>query len=123
MLKRIFKFILLAPPALVLVVLAVANRQPVVLSLDPFVPEAPAFAIELPLFWLLFAALFLGILLGGLGAWFKQHKWRQQARDKRREADRLRAEADRLKTVVQQTNGMQASGGPALPSPDSRHAA
>ncbi|AXS42370.1 LapA family protein [Breoghania sp. L-A4] len=115
--KRILKIILLVPPAIVVIILAVANRQAVVLSLDPFAPEAPAFAIEAPLFWLLFGALFAGIMLGGAGAWVKQRKWRRQARDKRREAERLRHEADRLKDIA------QGSGVPGLPAPDSRRAA
>ena len=116
-LKRILKYILLAPPAVVVVILAVANRQTVVLSLDPFAPEAPAFAIEAPLFWLLFAALFIGIMLGGVGAWIKQHKWRRRAHEKRREAETLRHEADRLKDITQGT------GAPGLPAPNSRRAA
>ncbi len=117
MLKRILKIILLAPPAIVVVILAVANRQTVVLSLDPFAPESPAFALEAPLFWLLFGALFAGIMLGGAGAWVKQRKWRRQARSKRREAEKLRREADRLKDIA------QGSGAPGLPAPDSQRAA
>lgn len=116
-LKRLLKFILLAPPAVVLIILAVANRQDVVLSLDPFAPDQPAFALQAPLFWMLFGALFLGILLGGLGAWASQHHWRREARSKRREADYLRTEAERLKTTV------SGSSAPGLPAPDNRHAA
>lgn len=117
MLKRIFKYTLLAPPAIVVVILAVANRQSVVLSLDPFAPEAPAFAIEAPLFWLLFGALFIGIMLGGIGAWLKQRRWRLEARDKRREAETLRHDAERLKDITQGTGAL------GLPAPNNQRAA
>ena len=117
MLKRIFNYILLVPPAIAVVILAVANRHSVTLSLDPFAPETPAFALEAPLFWLLFAALFIGIMLGGFGAWIKQRKWRLQARDKRREAEKLRVEAERLRDITQGT------GAPGLPAPNNKRAA
>lgn len=111
MLKRIMKTILLVPVAVLVIVLAVANRTPVVLSFDPFSPAQPAFSIEVPLFWLMFAMLFIGIVLGGLGAWARQGKWRRQARRKRREAEHLRQEADRLKDAQPPAPGLPAPRG------------
>jgi len=46
-------------------VLAIANRQDVVFSLDPLSQATPAIAVHLPLFLLLFGAIVFGVLLGG----------------------------------------------------------
>ena len=61
--------LIVAPISLVVIVFAVANRQPVTLSFDPFSSDAPALAVTMPLFWLLFAALAIGIVLGGVATW------------------------------------------------------
>lgn len=97
MLKRFVWGLFALPVALVLVSLAVANRQKVKLVLDPFRPEAPALALpELPLYALLLGALILGVVLGGLATWFTQGRWRRTARSKSQDALRWQAEADRL---------------------------
>jgi hypothetical protein len=53
------------PAVVVAVVVAVANRQSVIFSLDPFSQISPAFALRLPLFVLIFLVLGLGVVLGG----------------------------------------------------------
>lgn len=58
------------PIAIVLVALALANRAPVTLSLDPFAGATPAYAVTMPLFLALFVTLIIGILIGGGIAWF-----------------------------------------------------
>jgi hypothetical protein len=58
------------PAAAVAVVVAVANRQGVDFSLDPFSQISPALAVHMPLFVLLFLTFGAGILLGGLATWF-----------------------------------------------------
>ncbi len=96
---RFLKALLLVPVAIVAVLLAVANRQVVTLSLDPFSPE-PAFSFPLPLYALVFGAVALGIVIGGIGSWFGQGKNRVRARRNRREADRWAREADRLRAYA-----------------------
>lgn len=44
---------------------AVANRGAVTVSLDPLPPADPAWTFQLPLYLVIFAAMFAGILLGG----------------------------------------------------------
>ncbi|MBV8564699.1 MAG: LapA family protein, partial [Methylobacteriaceae bacterium] len=44
----------------------------------------------------LFAALMLGVLVGGIASWLSQGKHRRAARQYRAEAARLRAEAMRI---------------------------
>jgi len=56
------------PAALVAAVVAVANRQGVLFSLDPFSQTAPALAFQVPLFLLLFLAVGVGILFGWMAS-------------------------------------------------------
>lgn len=88
-------------PLLVLAVaLAIANRNNVQFSFDPFNAENPAFAITVPLFAILMAGLLIGILLGGLSAWSDQGHWRRLAREARRRVAQLEAEqANALKAA------------------------
>src|SRR5216110_1944093 len=93
--RRVLFLVVLVPLAIVLIILSVANRVPVVFSLDPFGGNALAFSA--PLFALLFAALLLGTVVGGVAAWLRQGRWRQVARIERAEANRLRNEVDQLR--------------------------
>lgn len=96
MLKRLLWLVVALPIAVVLVSLAVANRDPVRLVLDPFRPEAPALSIALPLYAYLLGALICGVALGGLATWTTQGRWRKTARAKSQDAMRWQTEADRL---------------------------
>ncbi|ACA16954.1 conserved hypothetical protein [Methylobacterium sp. 4-46] len=109
---RFLKGLLLLPVAVVVVLLAVANRQAVTLSFDPFSPETPAFSLTVPLYALVFAAVALGILIGGCGAWLGEGKVRRDRRAKGREVERLRQEAERLRRAAERPA--------ALPAPASR---
>jgi uncharacterized integral membrane protein len=93
--RRFLKFILLIPVAIVLLLLAVANRGPVLLSFDPISPAEPMFSLRAPLFVLLLICVMFGVLLGGLGTWLTQGHHRKNARRLRAEADRMRVEAGR----------------------------
>lgn len=112
MIIRFLKALILVPLAIVIVMLAVANREYVTLSLDPISPE-PVFSLSVPLYALIFAAVAIGIVVGGIGAWLGQGKIRRRARSDRREADRWAREADRLRPYAP-TN---AVGRTALPAP------
>ena len=96
MLKRIVSLLVAFPLGAVLVAIAVSNRQPVSLILDPFRPENPALSIELPFYAYLLGVLLVGVIIGGLAAWMGQRRWRQTARAQRQRAARWQAEADRL---------------------------
>jgi hypothetical protein len=82
--------------AVFLVTLAVSNRHGVQMVLDPFNPQDPIIAIELPFYAYLLAMLVFGVLLGGFATWFSQAKWRRAARVRAQEASRWKAEAERL---------------------------
>ncbi|WP_262030079.1 LapA family protein [Microvirga sp. Mcv34] len=95
---RFLKALILLPVAILVVLLAVANRAPVTLSLDPFSQDAPEFATQLPLFAVIFAAVMLGVIIGGTASWLAQGKHRKSRRQLRRETRELRYETERLKT-------------------------
>jgi uncharacterized integral membrane protein len=97
MIRKIALALILVPLAILIVTFAVANRQFVSLSFDPFDQAHPAFAQSLPLWVLMLALLIVGVVLGGAAAWFNQHKWRRAARSAEREARELRTEVDLLK--------------------------
>lgn len=96
MLKRIVWLLIAFPVGVVLVALAVANRHGVTLVLDPFRPENPALALQVPLFALVLTALVAGVVIGGTAAWLGQGRWRKAARVRGYDAKRWQAEADRL---------------------------
>lgn len=101
---RFLKALVLLPIAIVIVLLAVANRAPVTLSLDPFSGDAPEFAFRLPLFALLFAAVMIGVVIGGTATWLAQGKHRRARRQARREVGHLRHETERLRAQVTATS-------------------
>ena len=91
------KFIALAiliPLAVIIVMFAVANREIITVSFDPFDSAQPAFALKMPLFMLIFALVGVGVVVGGIAAWLRQHKWRMRARRAEAEARDLRARLD-----------------------------
>ncbi|PYE89368.1 LapA family protein [Phyllobacterium leguminum] len=90
MTNRFITIIVLVPLAIVLVALSVANRETVMLTVDPFNPGNPALSWSAPLFVWLFGVLIVGLLLGGAVTWARQGKYRKSARVNKAEADRLR---------------------------------
>jgi uncharacterized integral membrane protein len=90
LLRKTIAVLVLVPLAVVIIAFAVANRQGVTLSLDPFSASAPAASLTLPLFALVISALIVGAIAGGVAAWLGQGKWRRRARRQEREANELR---------------------------------
>jgi uncharacterized integral membrane protein len=97
MIRKTVAAIVLIPLAILIVLLALANRQRVTISFDPFLWEKPALAVTLPLFVIILLALLAGVVIGGVAAWLRQRKWRRTARHAQAEAAHLRAEAEALK--------------------------
>ncbi|MFT3689516.1 LapA family protein [Paenirhodobacter sp.] len=98
---RILRLLLLALIAAVLVVVAVANRAPVVVHALP--PEAGDFlglswSVQMPLFLLIFAGIVVGLALGFVWEWARERQHRVTAVKAKREAAYLAGEVDRLKT-------------------------
>ena len=94
--KLVFLFVAL-PIAIVLILLSVANRHAVQLSLDPFNSVEPAFAFSLPFFVFLFLAMMIGMVVGSMATWFKQGKYRTPARREHTDAVKWQGEAETQK--------------------------
>ncbi len=108
--KTFLKALILVPLSLLVVLLAIANRGPVRLSLDPFSADAPVLSYEVPLFLVLFGAVMIGVILGGVAAWLGQSRHRRAERRYRREARTLRSEVGEARA---QTGGLPALTSPA----------
>lgn len=85
-LKRIVGLLVFVPLGIVLIVLAVANRQVVTLALNPFQPQDSMLSFSAPFFLFLFVAVFVGMAIGAAVTWWGQGKHRKQARVEAREA-------------------------------------
>ncbi len=68
MIGRFLKVIVAVPVAAVLVALAVANRQLVSVSFDPFDSSDLDLAVKVPLYLVGFALLIAGVIVGGVAA-------------------------------------------------------
>jgi uncharacterized integral membrane protein len=101
MFRKIVSAIILIPLLFLIVGFAVANRQLVRISFDPFDQSHPAASITLPLFIMLFVFVILGVIVGGIASWFRQRPWRRAAR--RLDAE-VRALHDELEAVRRQAS-------------------
>jgi len=101
MIRRIVAAVVLVPLALLLVLLAIANRHAVTFSYDLFLTNRPALALTAPLFTMLLAVLLVGVLVGGVAAWLRQGHWRRAARRTGAEARALRIENEKLREKLE----------------------
>jgi uncharacterized integral membrane protein len=97
MLRKTVTAIVIIPLVVILVGFAVANRQVVTISFDPFDASHPAFALTLPLFAIVFVLLIVGVIVGGVAAWLRQSHWRRAARQLDRDVRALREEVAALR--------------------------
>lgn len=107
--KRIISWIIGAPVAVLLVSFAVANRHWINISFDPINKTDPWLMISLPAYLLLFAGMFIGMIVGGVVVWLRQAKWRKAARMAQSAspdvpAERKKNDATGLVPVVKQSS-------------------
>ncbi len=100
MLRKIVAVLILVPLAIVLIAFAVANRQNVTVSFDPFNASAPAASLPLPLFALIIITLIIGVIVGGMAVRLGHGRWRRLARRLEREAGELRARLEALQEAA-----------------------
>jgi len=96
-LRKIVAAVILIPLAIVLIAFAVANRQIVTVSLDPFSSEHPATSLNLPLFVLVIGLLIGGVVIGGAASWLRHGHLRRTARRFERDIRELRGELASLR--------------------------
>jgi len=97
MFQKIVTAVIIVPLAAIIIAFAVANRQSVTVSFDPFSTVNPAYAATLPLFLMIFVLVILGVIVGGAAAWLRQSKWRRAARKLDAEVRVLHQELDSLR--------------------------
>jgi lipopolysaccharide assembly protein A len=95
---RTLKILLLCLILLVIVVLALANRGPVTLHLLPEgLARVMPLSLEVPLFVVSLVSIGVGMVIGYLLEWLREHKHRRLASAKSREAARAQREVERLR--------------------------
>lgn len=115
MFRKIVTAVIVIPLAVIIIAFAVANRQAVTVSFDPFSAVDPAYAATLPLFILIFVLVILGVIIGGVAAWLRQSQWRRTAR--RLDAD-VRALHQELEVLRRRQATTSNPGSyPAIPPP------
>ena len=105
---KIFRWLITALIALVLIVFAVSNRESVAISYWPL-----SFMVEAPLYLVVLLALLVGFLFGELVAWMNGRRWRREARLRGRRLEVLERE---LATTQSQLASAQANP-PAVTPP------
>jgi uncharacterized integral membrane protein len=109
MLRKIVAVLVLIPLAILMVLLALANRQAVTISLDPLLPDKPAFVVTQPMFLVLLVAVTAGVFIGGLAAWPRQARWRRRARRAQAEAQVLRTETETLRERLEAAERLEVA--------------
>ncbi|WP_339633008.1 lipopolysaccharide assembly protein LapA domain-containing protein [uncultured Sneathiella sp.] len=108
MLKFIFWIVFLVI-ALAIAALSIANSELVVFSLDPL-----PFAFDLPLYALLLAAAFIGLLTGSIVTWLRGHPVRHENRLHKREVEELKGKNMALTRDLEEARARNIRG----PAPD-----
>jgi len=97
---RYIRYSLIAALAVVLIIVALANRGIVTLRL---LPDSLAefvglpVAIDVPLYIVIFAGIVTGLLIGFVWEWLREHKHRAEAARKAREVSAMKRELTRVK--------------------------
>lgn len=97
---RYLKYLVLLAIAIVLIFVALANRQMVELNLVPsaFQGLIPFnFSLSVPLFVVIFGGVVGGVLVGFVWEWVREHKHRSAVRKEHKQVVRLEREVGRLK--------------------------
>lgn len=118
MFRKIVTAIIVVPLAIVIVAFAVANRQAVTVSFDPFSSASPAYAATVPLFIMIFVLVILGVIIGGVAAWLRQAKWRRTAHRLDADVRALHQELEMLRRRQAVEPQLRDAGSyPAVPPP------
>jgi uncharacterized integral membrane protein len=90
LLRKIVTALIVIPLAIVIIAFAVANRQAVTVSFDPFSSDQPAAFVTRPLYQVVITVLIIGVVIGGFASWLGRGGWRRTVRRLEREAHELR---------------------------------
>ena len=96
MVRKLVFWLVLVPLAIIILMFAIANREMVTVSFDPFNAAQPAASITVPLFVLIFILVILGVIIGGVASWLRQSEYRRAARRRDSDVSALRREIETL---------------------------
>ena len=102
---KLLLWLLLLSLILIFVAFAVANRQGVTISLDPM-----PVSIDAPLYGLVFAGIFLGLIAGGLIAWIRAGRVRGRLLEAQRNLRRLESGMQKEQKASEASPVMVAAG-------------
>ena len=102
--KKIFNWLVGLPIAIVGIGFAVANRQWITLSFDPFNRAHPFATIAMPLWALFFCGIFVGIFAGWMVSWLNHGRYRKAAREAKIELIRAQQIHEREKRELKSTH-------------------
>jgi uncharacterized integral membrane protein len=97
---RYLKYLFLIVVGLALVLMAMANRETVTLEVIPADLAAwfgIQYAIELPLFLIILGGVVVGLLIGFVWEWLREHRYRVEAKTHKQAAKSLEREVTTLK--------------------------
>ncbi|MFQ6550019.1 lipopolysaccharide assembly protein LapA domain-containing protein [Aestuariibius sp. 2305UL40-4] len=97
---RTLKYAILGLLAICLAAVALANRDLVEVQAMPDVVAGIlgiSASITLPLFVVILAGVAVGVLIGFLWEWLREHKHRVEMRQRKKEVNRLEAEMSRMR--------------------------
>ncbi len=92
---KLVSWVFMALLGLAIIILSIGNKADVTFSFYPL-----PFEMDVPLFVLILAGAFLGVLLGSLKTWMNDGKARRENRQNKREVVKLQGEITRLNRTV-----------------------
>ena len=109
-----FSWIITLPLLAIAVIFSVSNRQAITFDLWPL-----DLAVSVPAFLPILVALFVGVMAGGLIAWWTGGRTRARARDLQRDLEHARMENARLKREQEKRRSEANMEARALTAPPS----
>ncbi len=102
---KLLLWLLLLLLILIFVAFAIANRHGVTVSFDPM-----PVSIDAPLYGLVFAGIFVGLIAGGLIAWIRSGRVRGRLREAQRNLRRLESGMQKEQKASEASPVMVAAG-------------
>ena len=106
--SNLFRTLFFWSLAIATAIIAVANRNYVSLSFDPFNSVSPAITVELRQFWIVLGAAFIGMVLGGWSSWLAQGHLRQALREAQDKIRRLERELEVQEAIIVKPSNARA---------------
>lgn len=94
---KLISWVFVALLAVAVIILSVGNKESVTFSFFPL-----PFVMDVPLFLLILAGAFFGVLLGAFRTWLSDGKLRRENRELKREALKMEGDIARLSKILKE---------------------